>query len=296
MHIVDVMRIRHIMHIMHIMLIMYIMLIMHIVHIVHILLIMHIIHIMHYIHIVNIVLIMHIDYLTLFFRYLQQAPDVFPYSNSRGNIMKTEKNHSIKHAPEWHCEVGRQHQHELWSTRDGAQRLGQEARCKDKSRSSCCSIHGTAHSSKGSQCVVVWSSSRCIFKILCIFYIVLNIVHIEIFSIFSILCILYILRIFHCILKTLLLPARIDDKDPKFYEDDWFVLDKRLGEQVPVRADRWYQSVRPPGIKSGRFELRPDNLWYCKLLLLFFYKVPNRQLHQTVWLCFHFHTGEIQLF
>ena len=65
----DVMRIRHIMHIMHIMLIMYIM------------------------------LIMHIDSLTLFFRYLQKAPVVFPYSNSRGNIMETEKNHCIKHAP-----------------------------------------------------------------------------------------------------------------------------------------------------------------------------------------------------
>ena len=25
------------------------------------------------------------------------------------------------------------------------------------------------------------------------------------------------------------------DDDPEFYEDDWFVLDKRLGEQVPVR-------------------------------------------------------------
>ena len=27
--------------------------------------------------------------------------------------------------------------------------------------------------------------------------------------------------------------------------------------------------VRPPGIESGGFELRPDNVWYCKLLLLF---------------------------
>jgi hypothetical protein len=54
---------------------------------------------MHYIHIVHIVHIMHIDYLTLFFRYLQKAPLVFPYSNARGNIMETEKNHSIKHAP-----------------------------------------------------------------------------------------------------------------------------------------------------------------------------------------------------
>ena len=27
--------------------------------------------------------------------------------------------------------------------------------------------------------------------------------------------------------------------------------------------------VRPPGIESGGFELRPDNVWYCKLLLIF---------------------------
>ena len=27
--------------------------------------------------------------------------------------------------------------------------------------------------------------------------------------------------------------------------------------------------VRPPGIESGGFEIRPDNVWYCKLLLFF---------------------------
>ena len=27
--------------------------------------------------------------------------------------------------------------------------------------------------------------------------------------------------------------------------------------------------VRPPGISSGGFQLRTDNVWYCKLLLLF---------------------------
>ena len=82
-----------------------------------------------------------------------------------------------------------------------------------------------------------------------------------IFSIFSKLCILYILRIFYCILKTLLLPARIDDKDPEFYEDDWFVLDKRLGQKVPVRADRWYQSDPSESMQE---KVRPDircNIW-----------------------------------
>ena len=42
---------------------------------------------------------MHVDYFTLFSRYLQKAPVVFPYTNSLGNIMETEKNHSLKHAP-----------------------------------------------------------------------------------------------------------------------------------------------------------------------------------------------------
>jgi hypothetical protein len=33
------------------------------------------------------------------------------------------------------------------------------------------------------------------------------------------------------------LPVRIDNDDPDFDEDNWFVLAKRLGEQVPVLAD-----------------------------------------------------------
>ncbi len=27
--------------------------------------------------------------------------------------------------------------------------------------------------------------------------------------------------------------------------------------------------IRPPGISEGAFELRMDNIWFCKLLLLF---------------------------
>ena len=27
--------------------------------------------------------------------------------------------------------------------------------------------------------------------------------------------------------------------------------------------------IRPPGIDEGGFTLRPDNVWYCKILLLF---------------------------
>jgi hypothetical protein len=57
---------------------------------------MHILHTLHALHLLHI---MHIDYFTLYSRYLQKAPVVFPYSNLLGNIMETEKNHSLKHAP-----------------------------------------------------------------------------------------------------------------------------------------------------------------------------------------------------
>ena len=64
---------------------------------------MHILQIMHIMHIKHILHIMHILHIWFNFlpisRYLQKAPVVFPYTNSRGNIMETEKNHSLKHAP-----------------------------------------------------------------------------------------------------------------------------------------------------------------------------------------------------
>jgi hypothetical protein len=57
---------------------------------------MHILHTLHTLHILHI---MHVDYFMLFSRYLQKAPLMFPYTDSLGNIMETEKNHSLKHAP-----------------------------------------------------------------------------------------------------------------------------------------------------------------------------------------------------
>ena len=69
--------------------------------------------------------------------------------------METEKNHSMKHAPndivnnvKWadsinmSCEAPE-------TASDRAQRLGQEAGWKDKSRSSCCSTQNAAYGSKG---------------------------------------------------------------------------------------------------------------------------------------------------
>ena len=46
--------------------------------------------------------------------------------------------------------------------------------------------------------------------------------------------------------------------------------------------------------QSDGFKLRADNLSHCKLLLTFFCKVRNRQLHHTISVCFYFSTGEIQ--
>jgi hypothetical protein len=63
----------------------------YIVHIIHV---MHVIYMMHILHILRV---MHVYYFTLFSKYSQKDPVVFPYL--LGNIMKTEKNHSLKQAP-----------------------------------------------------------------------------------------------------------------------------------------------------------------------------------------------------
>ena len=75
---------------------------------------------------------------------------------------------------------------------------------------------------------------------------------------------------------SLFFSARIDDSEE---DDEWDVINPRTGERVPLRADCWYQSapkiakdqlfIRPPGISDGAFQLRMDNIWFCKLLLLF---------------------------
>ena len=57
------------------------------------------------------------------------------------------------------------------------------------------------------------------------------------------------------------MPARIDDGDPEFDGDDWFWHNKRIGDQVRVRADRWYQSDPSD---SEQEKIRPDircNIW-----------------------------------
>ena len=87
----------------------------------------------------------------------------------------------------------------MWSGQTAwtwAIRLGQEARWKDKSRSSCCSMHGAAYSSKRNPCVVVWSSSRCFLDKLCIFRIFWNVCICYIFCKSYILCIFCIFQIF----------------------------------------------------------------------------------------------------
>ena len=62
----------------------------------------------------------------------------------------------------------------------------------------------------------------------------------------------------------------------------------------------WQKTRQPSSVseafwhQSDGFKLRADNLCHCKLLLTFFCKVRNRQLHQTISECFHFSTGEIQ--
>ena len=109
--------------------------------------VIHILHSLHFLYVFHILHIVHVDYCMLF----AKAPVVFSDTNSLGNIMKTEKNHILKHAlndiVKWLDSINMSCEAPT-ATKDRAQRLGQEARWKEKSRSSCCSIHGTAYGAK----------------------------------------------------------------------------------------------------------------------------------------------------
>ena len=85
------------------------------------------------------------------------------------------------------------------------------------------------------------------------YYMFLCNVHIR--RIYKILHILLILHIY-CIVTRFWLPARVDDEDPDLSDDDWFVMDKRLGQEVRVRADRWYQSDPSEALQE---KVCPDN-------------------------------------
>jgi len=37
--------------------------------------------------------------------------------------------------------------------------------------------------------------------------------------------------------------GRIDDGEPEFEDDSWFTRTAREGEDIPLRADRWFQSA-----------------------------------------------------
>ena len=37
--------------------------------------------------------------------------------------------------------------------------------------------------------------------------------------------------------------GRIDDGEPEFEDDSWFTKTAREGEDIPLRADRWFQSA-----------------------------------------------------
>ena len=39
-------------------------------------------------------------------------------------------------------------------------------------------------------------------------------------------------------------PARIDDEDPGYEDDDWSHREHRTGESLPLRTDRWFRT--PP--------------------------------------------------
>ena len=41
--------------------------------------------------------------------------------------------------------------------------------------------------------------------------------------------------------------GRIDDGEPEFEDDSWFTKTAREGEDIPLRADRWFQSADVDG-------------------------------------------------
>jgi hypothetical protein len=146
---------------------------------------MHILHILHIVHV-------WFNFLPIS-RYLQKAPVVFPYSNSRGNIMETEKNHSLKHAPndiaKWgdsvntSCE-GPETGHKEWVKKQGGKTnqgpavslsMVQHTLRKEASALLCEAVQGDFEN----------------FEILFIFYIFCIFCKYYIFCIFCIFCILY---------------------------------------------------------------------------------------------------------
>ena len=66
-----------------------------------------------------------------------------------------------------------------------------------------------------------------------------------------------------CIYSTLLIGHT---KHPgQMRVSSWPMVPKKL--QQTNRQDMVF--IRPPGISDGAFQLRMDNIWFCKLLLLF---------------------------
>ena len=83
--------------------------------------------------------------------------------------------------------------------------------------------------------------------------------------------------------------ARINDDDHGFEQDHWKKTRKITEIDEPLRADRWFYKnmgknqdekvqksnhqdfvfIRPPGISNGAYNLRMDDIWLCKILLLF---------------------------
>ena len=68
----------------------------------------------------------------------------------------------------------------------------------------------------------------------------------------------------HIVLYTTLLIGHTKHKG-QMRVSSWPFVPKKL--QQTNRQDMVF--IRPPGISDGAFQLRMDNIWFCKLLLLF---------------------------
>ncbi len=159
--------------------------------------------------------------------------------------MATEKNHSIRHTPEnvaRYCDAinlscdAPEEAHKLWVKEQGVfTNQGPHAQLSMMLHF----LHKEAsallcEAVQGNVCVFLFSKINGIFCI---------------FVKFNIFCILFIIVYF---------TARIEDGDQI---DDWDVTAQTNHQDMVI--------IRPPGISDGAFQLRMDNIWFFKLLLLF---------------------------
>jgi hypothetical protein len=90
-----------------------------------------------------------------------------------------------------------------------------------------------------------------------------------------------------------ILVAELDGNHPMVFccIDPSYVMERHAGKpkfQKRLRASnsQAFDFIQPPGISHGAFQLRMDNVWFCKLLLLRLFEVePKSDIDFKKHLC-----------